>query len=335
MSHQIETIDNTSFFASALQPAWHKLGTVIDHQMDALEVLTEAHLAGWNVRKRPMTVQIDAVDELFTMREQISVPRYEAVVRDNPVTMGIDVLGVVGTQYRPFQNEELVDLLEAVVDETGANFETAGSLNGGRRVFVSMKLPNSMVLTNGDTDDQTNFYITIMNSHDGTSSLTMMTTPIRVVCANTLAWAFKENRGVVRIRHTENASFKIAEIRRDLNLSFGYIDEFQEEAQRLIDTHMDEEHIRKAVEDVFKLSEDDISKRVETTRQEHVDNVMNLYRYAHTLDGVRETAWGGLNAVTEYIDHHLDEKINDEKRASRSLFGGGSTLRQRAFATFA
>lgn len=335
MSHQIETIGNTSFFASAHIPAWHKLGTVIDHSMTAIEVLTEAHLAGWNVRKRPMTVQIDESCDFLFGGTPLSVPRYEAVVRDNPVTMNVDVLGVVGKQYVPFQNEELCTMLEAITDETGAHFETAGSLNNGRRVFVSMKLPKSMILTNNGAQDQTDFYITVTNSHDGTSSLMIMTTPVRVVCANTLALAFSNNKGFVRVRHTPNSSIKLAEIRRDLNLTFDYIDQFQQEAQQLIDRHMDEEHIRKSIEDVFKLSESNLTKRTETVRRDHVDAVMNLYRSAPTLDGVRDTAWAGFNAVTEYIDHHLDVKVNDDVRASRSLFGSGNSLRQRAFATFA
>lgn len=334
MSHEIETVGDTAFFATALTPAWHKLGTVVDHAMTAEEVLAEAHLAGWNVRKRPLTVALNETDTLLGEVTDLNVPRYEAVIRDNPVTLTTDVLGVVGLQYRPYQNEELAGLLNAIVDESGAHYETAGSLQGGRRIFVTMKLPESMTLNREGHDDTTDFYIAITNSHDGTSSLTMMTTPVRVVCANTLSMAFRQNSGIVRVRHTNNMGVTLSEIRRGLGLSFSYIDQFQQEAQQMIDRQMDEDYIRKIVDDIFQV-EGDLSKRAETVRRAHAENVMSIYHHASTLDGVRGTAWGGFNAVTEYVDHHIKSANGEEGRATRSLFSSGVALREKAFAAFA
>lgn len=335
MSADIETVNGTSFFATALVPAWHRLGTVVDHTMTATEVLTEAHLAGWNVRKMPLLVNFNDEESLFGI-ENKTVGRYEAVVRDNPVTFDADILGVVGTQYTPFQNEDLVQLLDAVVGESGANYETAGSLNDGRRVFVSMKLPRTMTLTNKKTDDDTDFFITVTNSHDGTSSLTMMVTPIRVVCANTLALALQYNRGIIRVRHTKNMRVTIDEVRKDLDLVSSYIDEFEDQAQRMIQRQMDEDEIRAKFEEIYKSADADISERARTVRTAHVDSVMSVYQNAETLNGMRGTGWGGFNAVTEYLDHHIKSQNGDEGRATRALFSNDvQAIRSRAAEVFA
>ena len=98
----------------------------------------------------------------------LEVPDQFATVRTNPVTGRPDVLGVVGRGYTPIQNEEHAALLDALVDESGAHFETAGSLRGGRQVFLTMKLPTTMQIGGVDPVD---LYLIAFNSHDGTSAL--------------------------------------------------------------------------------------------------------------------------------------------------------------------
>lgn len=332
MSHEIEQVEGKSFFASAKIPAWHRLGTVVDHTMTASEALETAHLTGWNVRKRPLAAQLNEFDS--NGDGPIAVPNYHAVIRDNPVSNELDVLGVVGSQYRPYQNEEMCQFLDDIVDESGAFYETAGSLRDGRTVFVSMKLPNHMVISGeGDTKDRTDFYLTATNSHDGTASLTVMVTPVRVVCANTLQWALNKNKGLIRIRHTGNMQVQLSEVRRDLDLAFDYIDEFTESAFRMIDKRMDEDRIAAMVDEVFQV-EAAKSERARAGRQAHAEAVMDLYRTTPTLDGVRNTAWSGLNAVTEYLDHYVSD-ADPMVLAQKTLFGASADVRQRAANLFA
>jgi hypothetical protein len=47
------------------------------------------------------------------------------------------------------------------------------------------------------------------------------------------------------------------------------------------------------------------------------------------MDGVFGTRWGFLNAVTEYADHHVRAR-SDENRFVASQWGAGADLKQRA-----
>ena len=128
----------------------------------------------------------------------VEVPGY-ATVRTNPFTGAPEALGVVGAGYRPLQNEEHCDFLNHLADASGAIFDTAGSLRGGRQVFVTMCLPET-VLVGGV--DELDLNIAALNSHDGNSAFRVLLTPVRVVCANTQAAALRNHVASVSIRHT-------------------------------------------------------------------------------------------------------------------------------------
>ena len=137
MAHQIETHNGKAAFVTANIPAWHQLGTVLDGAFTAEQAMELGRLGGWNVRKSP----------LFVAETGQPAEGAYATIRDNPFEVGqVDVLGIVGETYRPVQNEEMTDILNILVDESGAVFDTAGSLRGGTQTFVTMKLPGHMLI---------------------------------------------------------------------------------------------------------------------------------------------------------------------------------------------
>lgn len=228
MAHAIEQFsDGSAAFASARQDAWHRLGTVTPDAMTAEEALSAARLGGWNVRKLILTARELTPEGVSSF----DVERFYATARTHPVTGGTDILGVVGETYRPVQNEENCEILNAISDEAGAHFETAGSLYGGRQVFVTMKLPQGMLLNGQDALD---LYIAALNSHDGSTAFRLLITPVRVVCANTQAMAISAAKTSFSIRHTETAKGRIAEARRALGLTWKYLEEFQAVQERLV-----------------------------------------------------------------------------------------------------
>jgi hypothetical protein len=111
----------------------------------------------------------------------IEVPGF-ATVRTNPFTGAPEALGVVGGGYTPLQNEDHAEFLNLLADESGAIFDTAGSLRGGRQVFITMQLPGSLTV---DGTDRVDLNIAALNSHDGTSAFRIPVTPVPFVCANT------------------------------------------------------------------------------------------------------------------------------------------------------
>ena len=155
MAHELDITNGVASFA-ARTDAWHRLGQTVGHSMTAEEALASAQLSGWSVHKRRLVIPLEPVitDNGVTTPAPLPVADHFATVRTNPITGKIDVLGVVGSKYEPVQNEESCALLNALTDESGAVFETAGALRGGRETFVTMRLPESMSST-ASTDPRT------------------------------------------------------------------------------------------------------------------------------------------------------------------------------------
>ena len=208
MAHNLEVFaDGTAAFFTNREVAWHRLGTVTDGALTADEALRAAQL-DWTVLKSSQTVQVPVLtaDGITTL----DVPDRYATYRDHP-KLGMQALGIVGKQYQVVQNSEAFEFLNHVADESGAVFETAGSMNGGRQVFMSMKMPEGVVLADGQ--DTVDMYIMATNSHDGSKAFTAAVTPIRPVCANTVRLALKTARSSWYIRHTQNVQGRIQQAR--------------------------------------------------------------------------------------------------------------------------
>ena len=193
MSHEIETHGTQAAAVFARKDAWHRLGTTVrDRAFTAEEAMRLGHLGGWDVRKLPLTTAEVSEGGVTA----IEVPGF-ATVRTNPFTGEPEALGVVGGGYTPLQNEDHAEFLNLLADESGAIFDTAGSLRGGRQVFITMQLPDS--LTVGGTD-RVDLNIAALNSHDGSSAFRILVTPVRVVCANTQSAALRNHESSFSIR---------------------------------------------------------------------------------------------------------------------------------------
>lgn len=323
MAHELETYGDKAAFASARMDAWHRLGTVTQDCMTAEEVMEVAHLGGWNVRK----IAVQGTEVTLDGVTVVESPDDRMIVRTNPFTNATESLGVVGKDYTPVQNEEVCELLNTLVDESGAHFETAGSLKQGRRVFTTMKLPETMTV--GGVDD-IDLYIAASNGHDGTAALRLDVTPVRIVCANTQRAAFARSRGHYKFRHTSGAKSRIMEARQALRLTWKYCETFQAEADRMINETLTNAEFDRMVADLWPLPTNPGTRAKNNHDQRHRD-LRYLLEAADTQRAVRGTRWAGYQAVAEYLDHKAPAK-NDEVRANRVLTSGAlSDLKTRAF----
>lgn len=314
MAHEISVIDGQASFVSANgEDAWHRLGTVVPQEgLTAAEVMDLAHLGGWNVRKRP----------LFTEDEEgntLVVPDRVAIVRDNPIRKGqVDVIAPAGKDYGIIQNEQHAQFLDTLVDESGAHFTTAGALyENGRQVFITMKLPGHISI-GGDRVDN---YIAAVNSHDGSLAFSVMVTPVRVVCANTLNFALGNHSHMFRVRHTSNALKGAAQAARDaLDMTFEYLDDFQEIGRQLLDQTMTQSRFEEMIEKEFGAGEDASAATV-TRSLKRIEKLEELFAEAQTQEGIRDTKWAAVNALTEWWDHHSPTRGDDADtvRARKAL----------------
>lgn len=294
MAHNLDTTNGVTSFVSAREHAWHGLGQILDGAMDSKTALEQGMLAGWNLRKTELETTVDD--------QRLVIPNQFSIVRNNPVVAGqLDVLGTVGNAYHIVQNEELTQLLDILVDESGAYYETAGAIDGGRRVFVSMRMPGHIRI--GGIDPVNN-YIVLVTSHDGSLSTSLMVTPIRVVCQNTMNLAFQNATNQFKVRHTKGASRVLLEqTRKALEFTHDYLDGFQEEAERLINTTMTQGQFESIIYKEFSAPED-APVATKTRAENKILQMAELFADAFTQEGVRGTAWAGLNALTEWNDHY-------------------------------
>lgn len=312
MSHEIETVNGQSAFASLRQPAWHGLGTVFDEEVTTKEMLDLAHLSDWNVRLEDV-----AIPEGFASDKSFSF-----VTRTNPFDKEQnDVLGVVGERYVPLQNEDLFDFGDLMLDG-GGRWETAGSIKGGRQVFGSLALERESILDPSGVADKVNTYLLINTSHDGSVAIQASITPVRVVCANTLNFALRgKAKQSFKIRHTATASGKVQQAREALGLANKYMDEFDLMAQQMIESEISKAKFDKIVALAYPAPVGEDKKGSFKKYGTKIDVINSIY-YSDTTAMISGTAWGALNAMTERLDWYRTARggSNESILASASGF---------------
>jgi len=299
---------------------WHGLGVAVEGAQHAASAIKAAGL-DWNVEKRDLYAA-GAAGQTAQL-----VGDYKAIVRVSDEK----ALGIVGKRYQPFQNVEAFDFFDGVVGEHAAMYETAGSLDDGRRIFLLAKLPSSIKVTRDDVVDK---YLLLSNTHDGSGAIRMHYTPIRVVCQNTLNAAMRgfNTKDGVSIRHTKNARQKIDEAKSVLGLANRYYDVLGETFKALAQTKYTVKQSIALVNHLFPSSEEEIATRTKNNREA----ALNLMENGVGQKKIEGTAWAAYNGITEYSDHHRSTRVSEggneaESRLTANWFGSGRVLKQKAW----
>jgi phage/plasmid-like protein (TIGR03299 family) len=281
---------------------WHGLGTPVDGVMTAQAALVAAGL-DWEVELRPV---FTVVDDSGRRMLPIPIPTRRAVVR----TSDDSPLGVVGTDYVPFQNREAFRFADNLVDSSDAKYETAASLRGGRTVFLAMRAEGFDV----DGFDEHEMYLLLVTSHDGLKAVTCLPTPVRVVCRNTLNMAIRGAKRVWTARHVGDVQGRLQEARAALGLTLGYRDALQAELEALLAQPFTERRLRTTLNAVIPDR-----PQAEGAR----DAVVDLFLHSGTNEFGRGTKLGALNAVGEYFDWARNPRT-EESRVIGTLPGGAA-----------
>ena len=177
MSANVETM-----FSVRVKP-WHGIGTIVEECPNSIEAIQLAGL-DWKVEQRDV-----CTDNGFP------ISGYKVNIRDSDQS----ILGVVRDRYQVVQNEEAFAFTDELLGE-GVRYETAGSLQNGKRTFILARLPQRFIIAG----DEITPYFVIMNSHDASCSIKAAMTPVRVVCQNTLNLAFRTAKRTWMTKHTSN-----------------------------------------------------------------------------------------------------------------------------------
>jgi phage/plasmid-like protein (TIGR03299 family) len=293
-------------FAAGRHPVWHGLGQRCDESATAEEAIKLARL-DWSVRKEPVGLlrTIDGKQVWVAQDDQFAVTRDE----DDRV------LGYVGRDYVPFQNWSAFDFLDSLVASKEAKYETAGALFNGRRIWVMAKLPEHIEVAGGEKIEQ---YLYCETSHDGSKATTVGISPVAIVCANTLNMAIGRTRQSFAIRHTESAQGKIAEARQTLELTFKHNEEFKLQVDKLVTQDLTDELFAEI------LKANMVWQPKATPR--NIEAIVANRRDSGTIrDEQRATAWGGVQSLTEWSQHHRAYRT-DESKMKASMGGWAQGL---------
>jgi phage/plasmid-like protein (TIGR03299 family) len=314
MAHQITEKDKVAYVG---QVPWHGIGVQIADLMTASEAILHGGL-GWKVLELPI---FDA--------QGVKIEGYKGIYREDTK----DLLHIAHQGYTTIQNERCFGVFDEIVGSGQAKYEVVGSLQGGRKIWLLARIPSLDFAIKGK--DEVRAYLLLTTSHDGSLSLQVFETPIRVVCYNTLssALAGREKGKVAYFKHTVNYSNRIGIAKGILEKSIAYFKQFKEVSEDLARKQMVQLEVDSFLDKLFSLEgqkKEEISTRVGNQREEmsrlFVDGLGNQQ------EGIRGTKWAMYNAVTEYVDHWRSTKGDDSNRLASSWYGSGSVLREKAFA---
>ena len=320
--------DGKAEAAYALKPAWHKMGTVVDHAMTSEEAMTIAGL-DWPVVSRPLF--FDGAGLPCPDGEQPEARKTPGFIANVRKDNGL-VLGVVSDTYKVIQNSEAFKFTDSLVMDKVIRYESCGSLWGGRAVWILARSPKVDKI---GTDEQ-HRYILFVNYHDGTGACTVMPTSVRVECQNMLNMALavaKENEKL-RIVHTGNLAAKVEAARVILGLVDEQFDGYTEIARALVKKQIRAEALNEYVEECLPVASDAGNKTKERVERDRAA-VVNLFDHeTNTREGVAGTAWAAFNAVTLWSDHFTAVRSTGSVDGDRERRFAALTLSDGAKAKF-
>jgi phage/plasmid-like protein (TIGR03299 family) len=327
MAHHLNFNEQTkkhSFF-STKEKAWHNLGQVIQDYPTSAEAIKHAGL-DYEVEKR----------KLFTSSLQdirIEVPNFFSTVRTDNDT----VLGVVGKDYQIVQNRDAFSFFDNIVGGDGMLYETAGALGNGERIFITAKLPDYIRVGNDDLIEK---YLFLTTSHDGSGSITAAFTPIRIVCANTLNAALRNQTNTVRIRHTSNAKQRLEQAHKVLGISDRLALQLESIFNNWTKVPISDNEVKKLIQSALAPSKEVLKTLQEGTTEDlstcFINMVDNAYEYAMSdptqlMNTTKGTVFGAYNAITGYFQNVRSYKDDEAKLASILMGGTGQLRAQTAF----
>lgn len=322
--HDLETrTDGAVSYVGAREDAWHRLGKTY-YDRDGLtvdEVLTD--LDAGTIVSAPVQASVLHDNGVTTVMD----PTKKMVVRIR--ANEIVPLGTVGVNYKIFTEAESFGFLDNLVDSGEALISAAGLLDGGRRAFCCMRLPEGILVGGVDAVD---LYIFVYLAHDGSMSVTGAVTPIRTVCRNTVDLALEGASRTWRVRHTSRATLKVAEARRALDLTYAYTNEWAAKAETLLGRRCTDARFAQIVEKLFAPQGDEPAKSAVTAYEGRREILMGLWN-ADTQDGIKGTAWGAYNTLVEYADWCRPVRGADDSVAAkftRALTGESNTTELKA-----
>lgn len=284
------------------KPAWWGVGTVVPAGLTSVDAVLKAAGLDFTVTKR-------ATPFLTKDGDWVAVPDSFTTVRRNADGTEIP-FGAVGKIYATVQNAEAFAFLEKLFMDHEYIPETAAPLRGGRKIFISAKKPESMIVDPGGIADPIDSYLIISNTHDGSGAVMVYDTPWRPECGNTERFGLRDATYKFSIRHTRNWKNKYEQAAETLRLSAQYAELWVAEQESLVQASFTTDDLDELIKNVWGESDENASKREVTLRAARTDDIMERFEVEGKKFG--QNAYSAERAVTGSVDHFTNLKPRDE-----------------------
>ncbi|WP_022964104.1 DUF932 domain-containing protein [Halopseudomonas pelagia] len=313
MTHHIE---NMAFVGAT---PWHGLGSQLS-QNQPLEIWQREAGMDWHIEESPVRFVAGASSHLGSIH---SYPEQKVLYRSDTKAP----LSVVSNRYKVVQPNEVLEFYRDLTEYAGYELETAGVLKGGKKFWALARTGQSSVLKGRD---EVNGYLLLATSCDGTLATMATPTTVRVVCNNTLAIAVNGASQAIRVPHS--TEFNSQRVKQQLGISVSQWSEFMYRMKTLSERKVKPKEALRYFLQVICSTDTDLEDRKQLPQHRALQKVQDLYQgqgRGAQLISAQDTAWGLLNAVTEFVDHEKRARSTDH-RLDSAWFGQGAALKQKA-----
>lgn len=309
---------------------WHGAGYAVEEAQSSADAIIAAG-QNWRVGKYPaVTVWTDSEG---VPHKHVSDKTFLLMREDT----GFE-LASAGVNYTPFQNEEAFAFFDALVGERLAVYHTAGVLGNGEKVWILAKLPGELRIKG--TDDVTEKYILLAQSHVPGTALKIVLTAVRVVCQNTfnIALSGAARAETFTVWHTQRIYDRIEEARQILGIAEAQYTSMDFILNEFANREVTQEEVDEVVAKILPLPEgEEVNPNYVLNQRELVKG---LYETGpgNEAKKVRGTAYPLYHAFTDYVDHYRPTRVRGDSTESDAVlssvwFGSGGGIKAKALRT--
>ena len=319
MAHELDMSNDRANMAFVGETPWHGLGSQLTESATIETWRTEAGL-DWTIEGADVMYDPDGKGS------RVAKLKRQVLFRSDT----LEPLSVVGNEYNIVQPAEVLEFFRDLTEAGGFKLHTAGSLFGGRQVWALAKIGPDAAIAKVD---KIGGFLLLSTSCDGTKATTAKFTTVRVVCNNTLSLALGRDNGDDTIRVPHSTKFKPEAVKEDLGVGVHAFEAFMAKARKLAKVKIDatkalhvlKEGFADAVDsDYAEWDSDKFAKLPTVTRIMELNNGGQIAGDLATVNG---TAWGLVNAVTEFYDHHV-RAASPSNRLDSAWFGKGDFVKK-------
>ena len=297
---------------------WHSIGNRLSPRQSIETWQREAGM-NWQINETPVLFNAaQGEGSLLNLRSNADI---KVLYRSD----NLEPLSVVSDRYKVVQPAEVLEFYRDLVSVGGFELETAGILKSGRKLWALAKTGQETILKGGD---KVKAYLLLATSCDGSLATTAQFTSIRVCCNNTLQMAVGDSRGAVKVPHS--TTFDPTVVKQQLGLGMSSWSSFMDAIKVLSERKVNKFETMSFLVDVLG---DPALPLQDQPNQKALQSVYALFSggaKGSDMASANGTAWGLVNAITEYTDHHK-RALSQDHRLDSAWFGASAQIKEKAF----